>query len=60
MEITSLIHNDKYNVNQTMKERTIDYLRSEFFIQTRQQLENTELAVFLIMLGGSLLVWEEA
>jgi len=60
MEITTLIHDERYSVNLVMKDKTINYLQNEFFIQTREQLGRTELAVFLITLGGSMLVFRDA
>ena len=58
MNITTLIHDESATVNPQLSKMILDTVRTMAFSMNKVHISDDELAVFLILLGGSLLVWE--
>jgi hypothetical protein len=58
MQFVDLIHDETTVVDPTIAKSVIESLRYSSLIHNKVQMNDEQVAVFLILLGGSLLVWE--
>ena len=58
MEITTLIHDTSVAPNPEIGSSVLHLVRSISLSRDKIMMSEEEIAVFLIILGGSLLVWE--
>jgi hypothetical protein len=60
MDIVTLIHDETNVVEPRMAKVVMETMRMASVATNKVVISDDELAVFLIILGGSLLVWESA
>jgi hypothetical protein len=60
MDFVSLIHQPNSVTDPIIAKPVIEALRHAVYKERRAHLTDEELAIFFIILGGELLVWEDA
>jgi hypothetical protein len=60
MDFVSLIHDEHHVPDPFLSKSVIESLRQAVFVQQKTHLTDEQVAIFLILLGGTLLVWEAA
>jgi hypothetical protein len=58
MEIVTLIHDETTVADPSLSRTVMDSLRHATLVRDKVQITDEQIATFLIILGGSLLVWE--
>jgi hypothetical protein len=59
MDIMTLVHDDTTIPNMTLAKVVLDTLRTTAYNHDKVHITDAEMATFLIVLGSSLLVWED-
>lgn len=59
MDIMTLVHDEKSVPNPQLSKMILDTVRTMAYSMNKVHITDEELSVFLIMLGSSLLVWED-
>lgn len=60
MDIVTLIHDESHVPEPTLSKVVIETMRMASFMSNKIHMSDEEIALFLIILGGSLIVWESA
>ena len=58
MDIVTLIHDETTIADPMVSKVVIEAVRMSFFAAKKVHITDEELGTFLLVLGGSLLVWE--
>jgi len=59
MEIMTLVHDEKSVPEPQLSKFVLDTVRTMAYSMNKVHISDEELSVFLIILGSSLLVWED-
>ena len=59
MDIMTLVHDDTTLPNTMLSKVVLDTLRTAAFNHDKVHITDDQIATFLIVLGSSLLVWED-
>ena len=59
MDIMTLVHDDTTLPNTRLSKVVLDTLRTAAYDQDKIHITDDQIATFLIVLGSSLLVWED-
>ena len=59
MDIVTVIHDPQTVTDPFLGKSVMESLRQAVFIQKKVHIKPEEMAVFFLVLGGELLVWED-
>jgi len=59
MDIVSIIHDPQTVTDPFLGKSVMESLRQAVFVQKKYHIKSEEMAIFFLVLGGELIVWED-